>query len=67
MNIRFVFRYQWMVKDDNPRLRAPNWPELLADDCAAAMHPGTKEAPVSKPGKPGTHPGAPADTAVAVR
>ena len=34
MNIRFVYRYQWMAKEDNARLHAPNWPELLADDCA---------------------------------
>ena len=43
INIRFVYRYQCMVKDNNPRLNAPNWPELLADDCAETMHlkPGT--------------------------
>ena len=46
MNIRFVYRYKLMVKDDNPRLKAPNWPELLADDCAAAV---AVHAPTSAP------------------
>ncbi len=36
MNIRFVYRYHLMVKDNDPRLKVTNWPELLADDCAAA-------------------------------
>ena len=38
MNVRFVYRYKCMVKDGNPRLKTPDWPELLADDCAATMH-----------------------------
>lgn len=38
MNIRFVYRYQWMLKEDSARLRAPNWPEMLADDCAKASN-----------------------------
>ena len=36
INTRFVFRYKLMVKDNDPRLKTTNWPELLADDCAAA-------------------------------
>ena len=36
MNSRFVFRYNWMSKENNPRLQEPNWPETLADECAAA-------------------------------
>ena len=36
MNSRFVFRYNWMVKENDPRLQEPNWPETLADECAAA-------------------------------
>lgn len=67
MNIRFIFRYQWMVKDNNTRLRNPNWPELLADDCAAAAQPNTKAVAASKPEKPGAHPPAPAAADIAVR
>ncbi len=65
MNLRFVFRYQWMTKEANPRLQASNWPELLADDCAASMH--TNVQPVaSKPGM-AAHPGGPPATSVATR
>ncbi len=46
MNIRFVNRYKLMVQDNNPRLKAPNWPELVADDCAATM---AVRAPASTP------------------
>lgn len=36
MNSRFVFRYTRMTKENDARLQEPNWPETLADDCAAA-------------------------------
>ncbi len=36
MNSRFVFRYNWLAKENNERLQDPNWPETLADECAAA-------------------------------
>ena len=65
INLRFVFRYQWMAKEANPRLQASNWPELLADDCAASIHPGTKSA-APKPDAT-AHPGVPTATSVATR
>ena len=65
MNIRFVYRYKCMVKDNNPRLKTPDWPELLADDCAATMHLKPRvSAPA--PDAP-AHPGAPANDSVATR
>ena len=64
MNLRFVFRYQWMAKEANPRLQTSNWPELLADDCAASIHPDVKPV-ASKPDK-AAHPGVPT-TSVATR
>lgn len=36
MNSRFVFRYNYMVKEGSTRFQEPNWPEKLADECAAA-------------------------------
>ena len=36
MNSRFVFRYNWMAKENNALLREANWPEQLAEDCAKA-------------------------------
>lgn len=49
INTRFVFRYKLMVKDNDPRLKTAHWPELLADDCAAAsnVHADPK-TPVTK-------------------
>ena len=51
INIRFVSRYKSMIKDGDPRLKAPNWPELLADDCAAAsaVHATPPKTSASKP------------------
>lgn len=51
MNIRFVYRYQWMAKEDNARLHSPNWPETLADDCAKASNV-VPAAPNSAPKPP---------------
>lgn len=44
LNSRFVFRYNWLVKENSPRLQEPNWPEVLADECAEAakVRIGTK-------------------------
>ena len=36
MNSRFVFRYNWMVKEGNALLQDATWPEKLAEDCAKA-------------------------------
>ena len=36
MNSRFVFRYNWMVKEGNALLQEATWPEQLAEDCAKA-------------------------------
>ena len=36
INSRFVFRYKRLLADRSERLRDPNWPLLLADECAAA-------------------------------
>ena len=36
INMRFVHRYKLMLGEHNARLQDPNWPMLLADDCAAA-------------------------------
>ncbi len=65
INIRFVYRYKCMVKDNNPRLQAPNWPELLADECADTMHlkPGGAAPAPDAP----THVPAAAKTSVATR
>ena len=53
MNSRFVFRYNYLVKENNPRLQQPNWPETLADECAAASQvrakPGREKAPAKSP------------------
>ena len=35
MNTAFVARYTLWKQRDDPRLRQPNWPEVVADDCAA--------------------------------
>ncbi len=35
MNATFVARYILWKQHDDSRLRASNWPEVLADDCAA--------------------------------
>jgi hypothetical protein len=46
MNSRFIFRYKRMVSEHNARLQDPNWPLLLAEDCAAAsgLKPGGSPA-----------------------
>ena len=36
INMRFVHRYKLMLSEHSARLQDPNWPLLLADDCAAA-------------------------------
>ena len=48
INMRFVHRYKLMLSEHNARLQDPNWPLLLADDCAAASGmkvAGTKANP----------------------
>lgn len=53
LNSRFVFRYNYMVKEGSPRLQESNWPEKLADECAAAAQvhakPGQGKAPAKGP------------------
>ena len=36
INLRFVFRYKNFVRENSSRLLDPNWPEELAEECAAA-------------------------------
>ena len=36
INLRFVYRYKNLVQQNSPRLRDSNWPEQLAEECAAA-------------------------------
>ena len=36
LNLRFVFRYKNLLTEKSPRLRDPQWPEQLADECAQA-------------------------------
>ncbi len=35
INLRFVFRYKALIQQNSPRLLDPNWPEKLAEECAA--------------------------------
>ena len=51
MNSRFVFRYNWMSKEGNARLQEANWPETLADDCAAAAKATARAGGATTPRK----------------
>ncbi len=41
-NSRFIFRYKKLAAEKSPRLQEPDWPEKLADECAAAAAMGSK-------------------------
>ena len=48
INLRFVFRYKNLVQENSPRLLDPNWPEQLAEECAAAAGASLKHTSLTR-------------------